>query len=472
MEAVDYLLFRGDSNPRTRSGFLGVEMLDRVPDWDRLWRSYDRWSRVIVRMRQKVVVPALPIAPARWVVDPDFDLGYHLRRVSLPAPGTLRQVLDLAEQILESPLDTSRPLWTTTLVEGVEGGRAALLSHSSHAISDGMGGIAMMSELFDPERDSPPRSLPPLPIPTDLSPIDLVREGVSALPGSTVSTARSLAGSLAGRLPTIVRHPVGSVTQGIGLTQSVGRVLSPSTGATPSPLLRGRSISRRVVVHEVPLDDLRRAAKAVGASVNDAYLSALCGALRRYHETLRVPIETLPMAVPVSLRTSDDPTGGNRFAGVTLAAPVGERDPAQRMRLVRDQIVNGKEEPAIDILSRIAPALSRLPSTLLEAATGGMVPPDVQASNVPSYQEDTYIGGARIERHYGLGPLPGVAMMVVMVSRGGVCTVTVRYDRAAVKDGELFDRCLREGFDEVLALGGEPRAHGGGAQPAGTGGRQ
>src|SRR5687768_7759438 len=103
MEAVDYLLLRGHSNPRPRPGFRGVEVLDRVPDWDRLWRSYDRWSRVIVRMRQKVVVPALPIAPARWVVDPDFDLGYHLRRVSLPAPGTLRQVLDLAEQILESP---------------------------------------------------------------------------------------------------------------------------------------------------------------------------------------------------------------------------------------------------------------------------------------------------------------------------------------------------------------------------------
>jgi hypothetical protein len=101
-----------------------------------------------------------------------------------------------------------------------------------------------------------------------------------------------------------------------------------------------------------------------------------------------------------------------------------------------------------------------------------MAAPDVQASNVPSYQQDTYIGGARIERQYGLGPVPGVGMMVVMVSRAGLCTVTVRYDRAAVKEEELFARCLREGFDEVLALGGEPGAHGGGRQPAGAGGNR
>ena len=83
---------------------------------------------------------------------------------------------------------------------------------------------------------------------------------------------------------------------------------------------------------------------------------------------------------------------------------------------------------------------------------------DVQASNVPVYPGDTFIAGAKILRQYGLGPLPGVAMMVVLVSRAGYFTVTTRYDRAAVTDGELFARCLLAGFDEVLALGGEGRS--------------
>ena len=71
-----------------------------------------------------------PTTPPRWVVDPDFDLDYHLRRVALPAPGTLRQLLDLAEVTLQSPLDTSRALWEALYVEGLEDGRAAMMTSS------------------------------------------------------------------------------------------------------------------------------------------------------------------------------------------------------------------------------------------------------------------------------------------------------------------------------------------------------
>ena len=67
----------------------------------------------------------------RWVIDPDFNLDFHVRRMRVPEPGTLRQVIDLAEVAAQSPLDISRPLWTATLVEGLEGGRAALMCTSA-----------------------------------------------------------------------------------------------------------------------------------------------------------------------------------------------------------------------------------------------------------------------------------------------------------------------------------------------------
>jgi diacylglycerol O-acyltransferase / wax synthase len=89
---------------------------------------------------------------------------------------------------------------------------------------------------------------------------------------------------------------------------------------------------------------------------------------------------------------------------------------------------------------------------------GSLVNSDVQASNVPVYAGDTFIAGAKILRQYGLGPLPGVAMMVVLISRAGYCTITTRYDRASVVDSDLWARCLLSGFDEVLALGGDGRA--------------
>ena len=115
-------MHRGEAHPATRSAFLGVELLDQPADWGRLREAMDRASRVVIRMRQKVVVPPLPTTPPRWVVDPDFDLDYHLRRIALPAPGTLRQLLDLAEVTLQSPLDASRALWEAVYVEGLEGG--------------------------------------------------------------------------------------------------------------------------------------------------------------------------------------------------------------------------------------------------------------------------------------------------------------------------------------------------------------
>ena len=77
------------------------------------------------------------------------------------------------------------------------------------------------------------------------------------------------------------------------------------------------------------LADLRAAAKAAGGSVNDAYLAALSGGLGRYHEALGLPVDELPMALPVSLRTADDPAAGNRITGITIAAPVGEPEPGR-----------------------------------------------------------------------------------------------------------------------------------------------
>src|SRR6516225_12478428 len=152
LSPLDYLLHQSESHPSTRSAFLNLEILDRPADWARLREAMDRASRVVIRMRQKVVVPPLPVTPPQWVVDPDFDLDYHLRRIALPTPGTLRQLLDLAEVILQSPLDTSRALWEVVYVEALEGGRAALLSKFSHAITDGLGGIALFEQVYDTER--------------------------------------------------------------------------------------------------------------------------------------------------------------------------------------------------------------------------------------------------------------------------------------------------------------------------------
>jgi hypothetical protein len=242
------------------------------------------------------------------------------------------------------------------------------------------------------------------------------------------------------------------VAEAVGFAGSARRVLGPPP-VPPSPLLRRRSLVSRTHVLEVPLADLRAAAKAAGGSVNDAYLAALSGGLGRYHQALGVPLDELPLALPVSLRTADDPAAGNRITGVTIAAPVGEPDPAQRIRLVREQVIARRAEPALDVLARIAPVLSLLPDAALETVTARITPPDVQASNVPGYGQETFLAGARVDRQYGMGPLPRVAMMAVLISRAGICTLTVRYDTASFIAPDELEKGLQLGLDEVIDLG-------------------
>ncbi|NDJ91751.1 wax ester/triacylglycerol synthase family O-acyltransferase, partial [Mycolicibacter kumamotonensis] len=401
--ALDYLLHRGEANPRTRSGIMGLELLDTTPDWDRFRSLFENVSRRVLRLRQKVVVPTLPTAAPRWVVDPDFNLDFHVRRIRVPEPGGLREVLDLAELALQSPMDIQRPLWSATLVEGLAEGRAATLMHLSHAVTDGVGGAAMFGRIYDLERDPPPRSMPPQPVPQDLSANDLMRDGINHLPIAMLGGARDvLLGALSMATRT-VRDPLSAVTGAITYARSGARVMSQA--AESSPLLRRRSLASRTEAIDVRLSDLHRAAKAGGGSINDAYLAALSGALGRYHRALGVPIATLPMAIPVNLRADADPAGGNRFTGVNLAAPVGVADPVERMKRIRAQMTQRREEPAMDVIGSVAPLLSFFPSPVLEKMTESVVAADVQASNVAFYPGETYIAGAKVLRHYFDHPL-------------------------------------------------------------------
>jgi diacylglycerol O-acyltransferase / wax synthase len=456
LSAFDQILHRGEANPRTRSGIMTLEILDTTPDWDRFRTRFDNASRKVLRLRQKVVAPTLPTAAPRWVVDPDFNLDFHVRRLRLPEPGTLRQLMDLADVAAQSPLDISRPLWTATLVEGLADGRAAVMMHLSHAVTDGVGAVEMFANFYDLERDPPQQDVPPLPIPQDLSPNDLMRQGINRLPGTILGGVRGALFGAAHVVGEMIRDPISRMGDVVEYAMSGARVVGPV--AEPSPVLRRRSRSSRTEAIDIEFGDLHKAAKAAGGSINDAYLAGLCGALRLYHEAKGVPIDALPMAVPVNLRSEADPAGGNRFAGVNLAAPISLTDPEVRIKNVRLQMTRKREERAIDMVGAIAPVLSLMPDNVLESMAGSLVNSDVQASNVPVYAGDTFIAGAKILRQYGLGPLPGVAMMVVLISRAGYCTITTRYDRASVTDSDLWARCLLSGFNEVLALGGDGRA--------------
>lgn len=453
MSPFEALMWRVESDPRLRSPMTVVDVLDRAPDWRRLVSAHEWGSRLVPRARQRVVDPPLHLGAPVWVVDPDFDLHYHLRRTRVPPPGTLGQLLEVAEQLAMTPFDRARPLWEALLVEGLEGGRAAYIFKIHHSVTDGLGGVQLLSLLHSRHREPSPRKpMPPLPAPERISPLGALGQQVlRGVRGAPHQAGRHLGSGVAaiGRLAT---EPVDAVGDAVRFGRSLQRVLAPPP-ASPSPLLRARSLSWRFGALECPVEDLRAAGRAAGGTLGDAYIAALLGGFRRYHEHFGVEVEELPMAMPISLRRDDHPMGGNRFAGARLAAPVGEADPAERIRLVHEFVVGARAEPAADALGLVAPVLNLVPTPLITrwyaAQTGGL---DLQASNVPGIPYEVYIAGARIERMYPFGPLPGCAVMSALVSHVDTCCIGVNCDAAAVTDVDRFVGCLGEGLAEVLAL--------------------
>ncbi len=454
MAPVDYLMFRADTDPRTRSTMMSIETLDSPPEWDRLLLDLDRATRLVARLRQRVVVPLVPLGTPQWVFDPDFDLGYHVRRVRVPAPGTRRQLLDLAQSLYAGPLDPARPLWEATLIEGIGFGdaKAALLFKMSHSVTDGVGGVEMDRHIRSYERDPDRGPMPPLPIPEDLEASDLTLRQIRRVPGALLSSSLRQVGSVTGMASQTIRNPVAAVGDVRRLAGSLQRIVGPPP-VEPSPLLRRRGLKRRFTTTSVPLDSLRGAAKSHGYSLNDAYIAALCGAMRLYHAEMGAPVEALPLAMPVSLRTREDPAGGNRWAGLRIAAPVAEEDPVRRMDIIREYVVTGRSEPAINALSTLSPLLARLPMALVTALAAAAATSDIQASNVPGHVQDTYIGGAKVLENLPIGPLPGSAMMSVLLSHAGNCYLGANYDTASFTEAELLDLCLADGFAEVTGAG-------------------
>ena len=460
MSATDYMMLIGDEQPRNRSVMTNIEILDRAPEWQRFQETFDRLSRVMPRFRQRVVVPSLPTTEPRWVVDPDFDLDYHVRRTHLPEPGTMRQLLDSVEVFAATPLDIARPLWTTYLVEGLEGGRAAVVSHVSHVITDGVGGVSMAEQMYDLDREGTARRMPPLPTPGELSRNELAVAGVRELPGRTVGYAKALTGFAV----STGLHPRRSLTW----VRKVGATATRSRAAENSPLLARRGLARRTVTLQVDLSEFKATAKRRGGSLNDGFVAALTLALQRYHEAKGVPVESLPLAVAVNTRTDGDEMEGNAFSGVVFPAPINEPDVTERMRKIREVVRGAREEGVVDLAGLVAPVIVNIPGPLLAAMEGTMTMHDVQASNIMSYPVPTYMAGARVLAQYGVGPVPGVAMMATMITRDGGCFISTRYDRLAFDDDDLWAECLVGGFADFIGSPGAVSAAAGELAPATT----
>jgi WS/DGAT/MGAT family acyltransferase len=454
MSDVEALMWNLEKDPHLSAAFGNVTLFDRPPDLDRLRARMLEASEVYPRLRQRVAPVLGRLAPPEWVDDADFDIDYHLRQVALPAPGTERQLFDLAAKLAATPFDRSRPLWEFTVVDGIEGDRAALIQRMHHTLTDGEGGVRLSVQFIDLERDPAPRdagddgdarSGPPRGRPLPVLALEALAHNVRRQAGAARRAATGVAGTI-GDPRRLVRVP----GETVDVVQSLSRQAVVS-GERRSPIWTERSLSRHFDVLRVPLDDAKRAAKALGGSINDLFVAGAAGGAGAYHRAKGTPVDELRISMPVSTRSAGT-TGGNAFTPTRVLVPTGP-DPRERFVEINARLSVTKEERALGFTEMLAGLFNLLPTSLLVRVAKSQVETvDFTTSNVRGAPWPLYIAGALIEGNFPLGPVAGTAFNLTTLSYNGSLDMGLHVDRAAVSEPDLLRACIEESFGELLAF--------------------
>lgn len=341
-----------------------------------------------------------------FVEDPDFTVEAHVHRVGVPAPGGPEQLGNLVGELVGIKLDRNRPLWEFWLLEGLEGGKVALLAKVHHAIIDGVSGSELATVIMDLEPDppppepEPPREVEPLP-----DQLQLWARGV----GHTFLT------------------PVRMARFGVQTVRQAGRFLPFVQRDEPTPPVPFQAPrvsfndhltpNRRFAYTSVSLEQIKDVRRATGVKVNDVILAVCAGALRRYlDERDELPTSPLIAQVPVSLRSDDDKTGVGTKVGAMFASLATEiDDPLERLAAIHESTQGAKEmqkalaaEKIMGISETAPPAMINLAArTYTQAGLDRSIPPimNLIISNVPGPPFPIYCAGAEIEALYPMGPL-------------------------------------------------------------------
>ena len=456
MGAFDAVMWGVEGDPLLRSVITVVVELDTEPDTDVVIDRVERMSLATPKLRQRAIGNPFSLLPPRWETDENFDLSYHLRWERVPGKDTgLPQVLELAETISEQDFDRARPLWEIHVVTGLEGGRAAFIIKIHHAITDGVGGMMLAASLFDltrePNTDLPPKPEAPEPHRADAR--SRLEQGVQVELETTVDEFKSSARGLGGLAKKVAQDPLSSVVDAQEWAASAGRLLAPASEPL-SDIWTERSLSVAFSVIETPLDDLKRAAKAVGGTLNDAFMAAVTGGLALYHDAHGSHPEALRVNMPINVRSEGDSDAGNRWVPARFVVPVNVTDAADRMKQLHPILAQARMEPALPLSDVIYKLLTVLPRPLTTSIAGGLMKgTDFAATNVPGPPIPVYFAGALVESMIPFAPKAGASVNIGLMSYNGSVFLGINIDRGAVEFPDELTDCFAEAMEAVIAVG-------------------
>jgi WS/DGAT/MGAT family acyltransferase len=474
MSDFEALMWEVERSPMLSNAFANLTLLDRPPDRERFVSRMRLAVQRVPRLHQRAVPAPGRLATPEWLDDPEFDLDHHLRWVSFGGNATREDLYDLVASFIRAPFDRGRPVWEFIVIEGLEGGRAAMLQRMHHTITDGEGGIKLSLEFLDFERrpDGPDGTTAPgrpSASPDEDTPAELPSQGQ---PSAVTEAARALAdtmrhrgGQLVGALGTVgsmARHPGDAAA----MARSAARqALVPGRC---SPLWTERSLQRWFGTTCLSLEDVKSASHVLGGSVNDFFVCGAAAGAGAYHLAHGAEVDQLRLSMPVSSRRahrgSADPasgghaersSGGNAFAPTQSLLPTAAMDPAERFRQVHEVLEATKSEPALGVIDTAAAVVNLLPSAALVAAgerlTAGV---DFVCSNVRAAPFDVYIAGALLEANYPIGPLAGTAFNLTTMSYRGSLFLGLVVDPIAVEEPDALLGDIEAAYADLFGAAG------------------
>jgi WS/DGAT/MGAT family acyltransferase len=419
------------------------------PEQDDVIAALERRLHLVPRYRQKLAFVPLGQGRPVWTDDPHFNLNYHVRKTALPEPGSEEQLRNLAGRVFSQRLDRDKPLWELWVVEGLEGGRFAVLSKTHHALVDGVSGVDIASVLFDTQAEP---QVPPDP-------------GGRWLPAPPPSGAQLLGKAIAERLaePAEIARGVRAALRAprrmaIGAYESlvaVGALAWAGLGAAPrTPYNVDIGPHRRFTWVRSELTDIKAIKDELGGTINDVMLATVAGALGRHLRRRGENTDGLVLRamVPVSVRAELERGAlGNRVAAMMAPLPVGIEDPVECLHEITGSMKGLKESGQAVGAERLTELSGFAPPTVMSQAARVMRRQrffNLVVTNVPGPQFPLYLLGREMVDVFPMVPLaPGQALGVAIMSYNGRINFGLLGDYDALYD---LDE-LAEDFGDSLA---------------------
>lgn len=357
----------------------------------------------IPRYRQKLARVPLFDHPV-WVDDAKFNLHYHVRHTHLPAPGDERGLKRLAGRLMSQELDRGKPLWELWVVEGLEGGRFAIVTKVHHCMIDGVGSVELTGAMMraTPDDDlllaEPPPVWSPRPAPSGA---ELFLSELAHRVGAPLAVARRAVSE-----PAALAR--GVIDGARGLAEVVATGLSP---ASPTPLNVDTGPHRRFDWLEMDLEEIRKIRKSLGGTINDVVLAITAGALRRFLHRRGDDVDGLDFRVmmPVNVRTADTRAQlGNKVAMLTARLPLDEPGARHRLERVIAETTRSKhssQASGMQALEEISDGTFTTLLTQFARLTALSRPYNVIVTNVPGPPFPIWLLGAKMLSVAPLVPL-------------------------------------------------------------------